>query len=271
MAKSRQRRALFELLAKEHGPQAAKPVVPVRPAGTAAASPPAPVSAPAAAGRPEAAMKPVARASPEALFAAGRVTVTYYQVAVAVLVAACLCVVSFVAGMHWDGGLRLPVTQPKPTFEDIQKGAPTAGLVKPRPDDTALGGAEHPNDTGGVGAKTAEGGPEHAVAPAKGRTAVGGADATGEAGGKFRLRIAQLKISDASATDRLRAFLSQNGVETELTARRGLQFLYSQAKFVKESDEKAKAFRDKVIGLLKAFKQQTGIQTSTDPYFVTVE
>lgn len=75
----------------------------------------------------------------------------------------------------------------------------------------------------------------------------------------------------ATYTDRLRQFLAQNGVETDLVARRGYQFLYGTARFEKESDAKSEVYKKKVVELLKTFERQTNWQTATDVYFVVVE
>jgi hypothetical protein len=261
MAKSKQQRAFFEILAKERGLGAAKPAGPPKPAPVVqpAAGPrvvkPAPVPEP----RPQ----PAPGASPAGLLAGGRLTLTYYQVAVAVMAAVLVCAIALVAGMYFGRGGEppLPPTQPKPTMEEVRKGPVTGGLVKPGPDDTAVGGAEHPA--------------EPAPAPSGGRAEEprppAGPPAPGEAAGRLRLRIARLETTRAAYTDRLRQYLAQNGVGTDLVARRGYQFLYGTARFEKESDEKAVAYKKKVVALLKAFEQQTNWQTATDVYFVAVE
>jgi hypothetical protein len=191
------------------------------------------------------------------------VTLTYYQLAVAVMAAVLVCAIALVIGMYLRGGGEpaLPPTQPKPTIEDIQRGPVTEGLVKPGPDDTAVGGPEHPTEAapGPSGVRAEE--PRPPVQP----------PAPGEAGGRYRLRIARLETTRATYTDRLRQYLAQNAVGTDLVARRGYQFLYGTARFEKESDEKAEAYKKKVVALLKTFEQQTNWQTATDVYFVVVE
>jgi hypothetical protein len=261
MAKSKQQRAFFEILAKERGLGSAKPVGPAKPAPVVqpAAAPRMVKPAPAAEARPQ----PTAGASPAGLLASGRVTLTYYQVAVAVMAAVLVCAVVLVAGMYFGRGGEppLPPTEPKPTIEDIQKQPVTPGLVKPGPDDTAVGGAEHPAEAvpGPSGGRAEE--PRPPVQP----------PAPGEAAGRYRLRIARLETTRATYTDRLRQYLAQNGVGTDLVARRGYQFLYGTARFEKESDEKTEAYKKKVVALLKVFEQQTNWQTATDVYFVVVE
>lgn len=148
MAKSKQQRAFFEILAKERGLESVKPAGTVKPAPViqSASGPRMVKPAPVVEARPQ----PSATSSAGGLFAAGRVTMTYYQVTVAALAAILVCAVCFVAGMHFGGGTEpsLPVTEPKPTIEDIRQEPVTKGLVKPGPDDTAVGGAEHLEEGG---------------------------------------------------------------------------------------------------------------------------
>jgi len=304
MAKNKQHRALFEVLLKSHvqeppkvtvqakpqlgtppaappTPGAARPAAPSPKPVTEAARPSAPAVGPA---RPAAAAAPVGR-SAEQIFASGRLVMTYYQLlacAVAVLV---LCVVAFVLGMHFGGGpdLPLPRTPSSPTIPDVQKRAVTPGLVKPGPEDTAVGGAEHPGEEPlahlppGKGQPIPVGAPEKpekAAPPAKvapGKAAGAGTEEAGDPNGKLRLRLAQLKNTDSTKTDRLREFLAENGVETHLVARGGFQFVYSQAKFASDTEPKAKAYKDNVVRLLKEFKKQTGITVSTDAFYVAAD
>ena len=298
MAKNKQHRALFEVLLKSHvqeppkvtvqakpplGPAPAAPPTPAaaRPAApspkpvTEAAKPPAPAVGPT---RPAAAAAPMGR-SAEQIFASGRLVMTYYQLLACGTAVLVLCVVAFVLGMHFGGGpdLPLPRTPSSPTIPDVQKKAVTPGLVKPGPEDTAVGGAEHPGEEplahlpAGKGQPIPVGAPEKTEKGAPPEKVASGKEEAGDPNGKLRLRLAQLKNTDSTKTDRLREFLAENGVETHLVARGGFQFVYSQAKFASDTEPKAKAFKDNVVRLLKEFKKQTGITVSTDAFYVAAD
>ena len=298
MAKNKQHRALFEVLLKSHmqeppkvtvqakpqlgstpavpqAPAAPKPAAaPAKPA-TEAARPPVPVVGPA---RPAPAAAPMGR-SAEQVFASGRLVMTYYQLLACVVAVVVLCAAAFVLGMHFGGtsDLPLPRTPGSPTIKDVQHGAVTPGMIKPGPEDTAVGGAEHPDEgplahlPSGKGEPTPVGVPPKAEKAVPGKSGEAAAEDGGDPNGKLRLRLAQFKNTDSSKTDRLRDFLAQNGLETHLVTRGGYHFVYSQAKFVSETEPKAKTYKDNVVRLLKEFKKQTGITVSTDAFYVAAE
>jgi len=252
MAKSKQQRAFFEILAKERGLETKPP----EPVAAPQAPRPAPRPQPIAAMPPKIRPQPVPSESVGGLFAAKRVTVTYYQLAVVLMTIALLCAIMLAIGMHCDGPKEptLPTTEPDPSIEKVMAEPQTPGLVTPPATEiatTAVGGSEHATEA-------------EPLPPAE-------PPAAGEGSGRYRLRIAKLEVARASYTDRLRDFLDRNGVGTVPVPRRGYLFLYGTARFEKSSDEKAEAYRKKVVALLKAFAQQTKWQTSTDAYFVVVE
>jgi hypothetical protein len=204
---------------------------------------------------------------------------TYYQLLACVIAVVVLCAVAFVLGMHFGGtsDLPLPRTPGVPTIKGVQQKAVTPGLVKPGPEDTAVGGAEHPGEgplahlPPGKGEPTPVGVPVKTEKAPRGKAGDAAAEDGGDPSGKLRLRMAQFKNTDSTKTDRLRDFLGQNGVETELVTRGGYQFVYSQAKFVSDTEPKAKAFKDNVVRLLKEFKKQTGITVATDAFYVAAD
>jgi len=254
MAKHKSGRALFEILAKARreeaargGPQATpEPIVRRYGAGR---------EAEAGSRRPT--ERPVQRTAPKR-GGQKRISLTYYHLVIALVLVACAGMILFVLGTRF-GRPRLPQTEAHPTMEEVHEAPPAPGLVTPRPGATEEGTEEEAETGAAVGA--------------------GAAPLPAEQAGRYRLRIARLSVSQSEYTDSLRALLSRNGVETDLEARAGSFILYSRVRFAapdqdpagrfaKEGVEKAKAFAEKVNGLLKEFEQKTGWPAATNPYFV---
>ncbi len=263
MAKHKSGRALFEILAKERREEAARR----SPQAT-----PEPIVRRYGAGRETEAgsrrptERPVQRTAPKR-GGERRISLTYYHLAIAMVLVACAGMILFVLGTRF-GRPRLPQTEARPTMEEVLKAPSAPGLVMPRPGATEEGAEEE-----------AETGAPEEQQDTSAAVGAGTAPPPAEQAGRYRLRIARLSVSQSEYTDRLRALLSRNGVETDLEARAGSFILYSRVRFAapdqdpagrfaKEDVEKAKAFAKKVNGLLKEFEQKTGWPAATNPYFV---
>jgi hypothetical protein len=304
MSKKPQGKAFFELLAEERRkrqektPEAeAKPAPIVRRAAEPVTAPPPPAPAPP---------QPIARPggpSWKVRLSAGRISLTYFQVGLAVVVALWLCTMSYLLG-RWVGGrgrLPLPDVPARPTFEEVRGGAPSPGLVpKGEPRTTGGGpktavtppsGGAPTGRTPTTGGPPATGGaPATAGAPARGAPATGGPPTTGgapatagapaggtpatagapaPAAGAWRVRVARLAITNPEYTDKLRHFLQQGGVETELELRRQYYYLYTHARFATEAE--AEAFAQKVNALQRRFAAETKWAVPADAFPVTAD
>ena len=292
MAKHKAQRALFDLLRGESSEQPAQaaapkaaPVIRRTPAPGETAAPAAPiskafaVSAAEAARReavaakspppvaakapPPVAAKPAAPAParPQAPRPVGRVSVTYNQLVLAGVAAICLCAIAFAIGLRAGSSPEaLPRTEKHPTFGEVQGSGVTPGLVPQRPPGREITRPPAPVAPAGAGEAARPGGAKRPVAietPSP-------ASAT-----EFRVRIARLSVSQPDAIDKLRTFLSQKGVETDLETRGGFYMLYSRERFPdkKKSDELAAQIKKQ----LEAFEKQTKIPTATDAYSVEVK
>ena len=275
MAKHKGQQALFDLLRKDRseGQAEAKPAPVIR--RTPAPPPPAP--RPIAAPRPvEAARPEQARVSPKlysgqypAPFLLRQVSVPVSWLLIGVIAVGCLLVIAFVVGQGY-GPERLPNVPKHPTMSEIRDGPVTPGLVSKGP---ALPGGvpagAHPG-----GAKDAPKAPvaPRPTAPEKaappGAVRPGGAEkpAVTETPGapQFRVRIAQVAVSQPDTIDKMRGFLLQKDIETDLEPSRGFYVLYSRDKLPnkKAADELAV----KINKQLEAFEKATKIPTSKTAY-----
>jgi outer membrane biosynthesis protein TonB len=107
-------------------------------------------------------------------------------------------------------------------------------------------------------------GPEPTPAPAPVPAPAPAPAPPAPSGPQFRVRIALLPVAQPNIIDRMREFLSQKGVETELETHGGNYILYSRDRFPdkKKSDEAAA----QINKYLAAFEKQTRIPTSNDAY-----
>jgi len=239
MAKHKSGRALFEILAEERREEAARrgsqatpePIVRRYGAGR---------EAEAGSRRPT--ERPVQRTTPNRS-GQRRINLTYYHLAIALVLVACAGIILFVLGTRF-GGPSLPQTESRPTMEEVLESPTEPGLVPPTP---APGPAPGPA-------------PSPAPSPAPAPTPV--------PAGQVRLRIARLKVERSGYTDQLRTLLLENDVETDMVARRGYFILYGRDRFPARDDPKAKEFLKKIENLLKEFEQKTGWPAATNPYFV---
>jgi len=285
MAKHKAHRALFEILAKQHGRDEGAPV------GGVKATPVPRVPEPPRREAPGPAMvRPVPLRAPVVVAGAG---LTYGHLVLIGLAAAALCLFFYLLGGWLRGEPGLPVTQKHPTMDEIRGGPVARDLIVPgveRP--SPAGSGQQP---GGAPAGTKAGptpGRRKLVPPDKagaepgaterlGGTAVGptpgGAERAGgaeKAGGaqkapaptgpRYRVRIATYDIGQPSAVDPLRGFLQQAGIETEDVPGRGVHVLYSLEQFTdkKKSDELGAKIRKQ----LEAFEKQARQRTSKDAY-----
>jgi len=206
------------------------------------------------------------------------VVLTYSHLAIALVGVICLCVIVFVIASRFFGpGETLPVTEKHPTFPEVQAGGVTPNLVAPGPTRPApvapspgprpVGPAPGPRSVAPDKAVTPlpmprPAGPEKVVGPEPAPVPAPAAPS----GPRFRVRIAQLPVSQPNIIDRMREFLSQKGVETELETHSGYYILYGRDRFPdkKKSDEVA----GQINKHLTAFEKQTRIPTSNDAYSV---
>jgi hypothetical protein len=285
-------------------PAATKAAPAAAPAKAAPAAAPAPASVPvnaASAAAPAAAKAPQVQAPPPlsarvpaapalvpskptgqtagpawaSRFSYGRVTLTYFQVALALVIVMWLCAMCFIVG-RWLGGrnrLPLPNTPVRPTFEEI-KGTRPSGTLLEEGQDRTPGGAPRTGGTTTGGPTTAGGGTPPAGGPAKpaGTPATAGtapAPSPPAPQAKWRVRVARLAITNPEYTEKLRAYLEQNGVETELELRDQWYFLYTKTRF--PSDRESNAFAQKVNELQRRFGAQTGWNVSADAFSVRAD
>jgi hypothetical protein len=218
------------------------------------------------------------------------VVLTYSHLAIALVAIICLCVIVFVVGSRFFGpGETLPVTERRPTFPEVQAGGVTPNLVapgpvrpapvapSPGPGSVRPGGVVPPPSPRPVGPVPAPRPvtPEKAVTPMPMPRPVAPEKAVGPepapappapSGPQFRVRIARLPVSQPNTIDRMREFLSQKGVETELETHTGYYILYARDRFPdkKRSDDAA----GQINKYLAAFEKQTRIPTSNDAYSI---
>jgi hypothetical protein len=182
----------------------------------------------------------------------------------------CLVAIAFVAGQRY-GSERLPDVPKHPTFAEIQGEGVKPNLVtksptQPLPAGPAAGlrPAAPPK---GRPAETPK--PVAAEKPA-GPPAVrpGGAEkpvvTETPSGPQFRVRIAQLAVSQPDSTDKMRGFLLQKNIETDLETSRGFYVLYSREQL--SDKKKADELAGRINKHLEAFEKATKIPTSKTAY-----
>jgi hypothetical protein len=261
----------------------ATPKAPVRPAPTAAAPTAAvPAGKPAAAPPPSAqaarpaparavptgpVIRPVEPAAAKPAVArpalgAWPLKLSYYHLAIALIAVACLCLIYYVAGQYFAPGPPLPAVPKGPTFDDVRTKAPAPGLVTPgpvRPAAPEVATERRPAP-----------GPPAGPGPRPGPSPKGGVaeKAPAASGPQYRVRIARLPVTQPAVIDKLRDFLSQKNIETELEARSGYYVLYGAERLAdkRKSDELAAQINKH----LEAFEKQTRIPTSADAYSIQV-
>lgn len=281
MAKHKSQQALFDLLRKDL-PQGQAPAAPVirRTAATApaAVAPPRPAERP----RPEPLVRSALAPSAAPPSAASHAPLLLRQVSVpvshlllAVIAVACLVAIAFVIGTRY-GPERLPATEKRPTFGEIQTGGVAPGLVAPGPAQPAAPagvGPQHPSGKAPRPAPAPGPAPKPGPAAKPGGTPVGPTrpvvtETPAPAGPQYRVRIARLAVSQPDAIDKMRAFLSQKGIETELDTRGGYYVLYGSDRFSdkRKSDDLAAEINKQ----LEAFEKSTRIPTSRDAYTIQI-
>jgi len=248
MAKHKMQRPLFDILSKERALEAAKaaggtetsPLVRRTVLGTAAADVHR-YEAPPAAGAVE----------------GRRLALTYYQAAVIGVAVLCALVFFYVLGKYVGESSGLPVVEKHPTFSEIRQTAVTPGLTPPPPT------SPPPSPTAGQETAPQPTGTEPSAAATPAATTPAPPVRRGP---QFRVRIARWSASQPEVTDRLRAYLAQQGLETEVETRGGACILYGKERFPdrKTSD----ALAAKINGHLEAFEKQTRIPTSKDAYSI---
>jgi type IV secretory pathway VirB10-like protein len=292
MAKHKGQQALFDLLRKDRPEvQAAKPAPMIR---RTAAVGPAPVAAPVAAPRPVEAPRPEPvrmamrkpLAEPSAPLLLREVSLPVSWLLIGLVAVGCLAVIAFVVGQRY-GTERLPDVPKHPTINEIRQGPVTPDLVtkgpaQPLPGSAASGARPAAPPKGRPAEMPKPVAAEKASAPASprptvaeksaGPTAVrpGGAEkpvmteTPAPSGPQFRVRIAQLAVSQPDAIDKMRGFLLQKDIETELETSRGFYVLYSRDRFSdkKKADETAARINKQ----LDAFEKATKIPTSKTAY-----
>jgi hypothetical protein len=282
MAKHKSQQALFDLLRKDLPPGQAPAAPLIRrtaAAAPAAAAPPRPAERP----RPEPLVRSTLApsAAPRAPLLAQQVSVPVLHLLLAVIAVACLVVIAFVVGTRY-GPERLPATDKRPTFGEIQTGGVAPGLVAPGPAQPAAPAGVGPQPPSGKAPRPApapappvKGGPAPRPAPVErpGDTAVGPGrpvvtETPAPAVPQYRVRIARLAVSQPDAIDKMRAFLSQKGIETELDSRGGFYILYSSDRF--PDKKKSDALAAEINKQLEAFEKSTRIPTSRDAYSIQI-
>ena len=282
MAKHKSQQALFDLLRKDLPPGQAPAAPLIRRTAAAApvaAAPPRPAERP----RPEPLVRSALApsAAPRAPLLAQQVSVPVLHLLLAVIAVACLVAIAFVVGTRY-GPERLPATERRPTFGEIQTGGTAPGLVAPGPAQPAAPAGIGPQPPSGKAPRPApapappvKGGPAPRPAPVErpGGTAVGPGrpvmtETPAPAGPQYRVRIARLAVSQPDAIDKMRAFLSQKGIETELDSRGGFYILYSSDRF--PDKKKSDALAAEINKQLEAFEKSAHIPTSKDAYSIQI-
>jgi len=223
-----------------------------------------------------------------------QVTVPVSWLIIGVIAVACLLVIAFVVG-QWYAPERLPAMPKGKSFAEIQAEGPKPGLVAHGPAQPSAGGVatERPSAPSGVRpAGPPPGRPSVTTerpstpAPAAPRLTVaekhaapaavrpGGTEkpvtteTPAPSGPQWRVRIAQLAVSQPDAIDKMRGFLLQKDVETELETSRGFYVLYRRERLTdkKKVDELAARINQQ----LEAFEKATKIPTSKTAYATQV-
>jgi hypothetical protein len=277
MAKHKGQQALFDLLRKDcpEGQASAKPTPVIR--RTVAAATPAPISAPkpVEAPRPEPALALAPRrlAEPPAPLLLREMSVPVSWLLIGVIGVGCLVVIAFVVGQRY-GSERLPDVPKHPTFAEIQGEGVKPNLVAKSPTQplpvgppAGLRPAAPPSSRPGASSvpprpATAE----KSVAPAAPRPGTAEKPAVTEtpSGPQFRVRIAQLAVSQPDSIDKMRGFLLQKDIETDLETSRGFYVLYSRERL--SDKKKADELAARINKHLDAFEKATKIPTSKTAY-----
>ena len=285
MAKHKGQQALFDLLRKDRpeGQASAKPTPVIR--RTLAASP-APISAPkpveAPRPKPALALAPRRLAEPSAPLLLREMSVPVSWLLIGVIGVGCLVAIAFVVGQRY-GPERLPDVPKHPTFAEIQGEGVKPNLVTKSPTQPLPAGppaglrpAAPPSSRPGAATETPRPGaapvPPRPTATQKpaGPSAVrpGGAEKPAvtetPSGPQFRVRIAQLAVSQPDAIDKMRGFLLQKDIETDLETSRGFYVLYSREQL--SDKKKADELAARVNKHLEAFEKATKIPTSKTAY-----
>ncbi|MCX5684173.1 MAG: hypothetical protein NT049_10865, partial [Planctomycetota bacterium] len=249
---------------------------------------PAPIATPrpVEAARPEPTRVLVRRplAEPSTPLLQREMSVPVLWLLIGLIAVGCLVALAFVVGQRCGGTDRLPDVPKHPTMSEIREGPVTPDLVAKGP--THPAGPTSPAVSPPPGIRP--------VAPPKDRPApmfptmpikpavadkagpaaakMGGPEkpATTETPGAplFRVRVAQLAVSQPDAIDKLRGFLLQKDIETELERSKGFYVLYSRDKLPdkKTADELAV----KINKQLEAFEKATKIPTSKTAYVMQI-
>ncbi|MCX5655627.1 MAG: hypothetical protein NTY65_13395 [Planctomycetota bacterium] len=289
MTKHKGQQALFDLLRKDRPqtPAAAKPVPVIRRTPTSAPAP-APVAAP----RPVEAPRPAAaRVAPRPYsvgasepFLMRQVTIPVSWLIIGVIAVACLLVIAFAVG-QWYAPERLPNMPKGKSFAEIQTDGPKPGLVAQGPAQPAAPSGVRPasQPPGRPSVTTERPSPpapaaprltvaERPAAPAAVRPGSAERPITTEtpapSGPQWRVRIAQLAVSQPDAIDKMRGFLLQKDVETELETSRGFYVLYSRERLTDK--KKADELAARINKQLEAFEKATRIPTSKTAYATQV-
>ncbi len=203
----------------------------------------------------------------KARLAEGTVTLSYFWVGILAIVFAWLCVLCIFIGTWLAGPASLPNPSREPDFPTVQAEAPTPGLLgeggptAPGPD---TGGESH----GGRQTETPVGGSE--TTPAGEAPGAGGTPTTPQPKGEWRVRIAgRLPLSQTEYTDKLRAYLLQHGIETELDLRQQYYYLYTSKQFATKAE--SDRFKETVNALKVRFARETGWRADPDAYSVQVD
>jgi hypothetical protein len=275
---------LFDLLRKDRseGQAGAKPAPVIR-RTPAPAAPPRPIEAP----RPVEAARPErARVSPKlysgefpAPFLLRQVSVPVSWLLIGVIAVGCLLVIAFVVGQGY-GPERLPNVPKDPTMRKLLEGPVTPGLVPKGPslpggvpagahpggakDAPKAASAERPSAPPPAAPRPTVA--EKAAPPAAVRPGSAEKPAMTETPGapQFRVRIAQLAVSQPDAIDKMRGFLLQKDIETDLETSRGFYVLYSRDRLADK--KKADELAAKINKQLEAFEKTTKIPTSKTAY-----
>jgi hypothetical protein len=191
--------------------------------------------------------------------------------------------IAFVVGQRYGGTERLPDVPKRPTISELREGPITPDLVARGPTQPVPGIAAGSPPAGVRPAAPPKERPAPVVPP--GPTKAVGADKAGPAavrpggaekpvttetpsGPLFRVRIAQLAVSQPDATDKLRGFLLQNDIETELERSKGFYMLYSRDKL--PNKRAADELAAKINKQLEAFEKATKIPTSKTAYVMQI-
>ncbi len=260
MAKNKQQRALFEVLARERRQQAeaeGQPKPLVR-RGDAGPEKDKPTRGSAAAGAPGDRLTGVPLQTP---FTHGRVGLSYFAIGLAVLAVVWLCILSYLVG-RWTSPRQpgaapeaLPNVEERPTWDDVRGEGVTPDLTGDG--NPATAGEDQAGDGWPAGGGEAE-------------TEPAGEAPTDDTAPGWRVRIASLEVARSEYIDKLREVLAARGVETEMVPRGGYYILYSQRRVPGTDSPEAKALLRDILAAQQAFEEATGWSARTDPYVVPV-